>query len=435
MADLNNEIKKNSDKTDNEQGCPENQALSREFAALIEEKKQAVMPSKVIEVPPSDLLDSPDWHKHSHEAPPGLPGEYLKQGPRPHTPSDADVVAALNKISATEIKDELDQLSGNKDMIVGGKAQRLEGRSTLGSEYKTALDFYKDKFEKLGYTVALDTYTRRGQNYYNLRAMKLGTSQSNEIVMYGAHIDSTAGWPWYKENKAPGANDDGSGVVALSQIAKAIKDLPLDRTVVFSLFSGEEQGLWGSRAMAELYRQAELGTLKPNDANATLPGGRPKIVGMYQIDMIGYNPSNSKTIESHDTTSHKPSQALTEIMARQQQRYNIDLKVYGAHNEELTERSDHYPFYANGIPAVLITEPYDTADQHNPNYHSTNDTVATMNIPYMVNVTKLMAASGIELAGMKGALGAKGTTADQAQQRMSLQNRIMWDCNKTPVRR
>lgn len=428
MADLENEAKKNTEKSE-DKDCKGNDALSQEFAALIEAKKQVVMPSKVIEVPASDLLDSPDWHKHTHEPPQGLPGEFIKQGPRPHTPSDSDVVAALNKISGSEMKDELDQLSGNTDMLVGGRTHRLEGRSTLGTDYKVALDFYKDKFEKLGYTVSLDTYTRRGQNYYNLRAMKLGTSQSNEIVMYGAHIDSTAGWPWYKENKAPGANDDGSGVVALSQIAKAIKDLPLDRSVVFSLFSGEEQGLWGSRAMAELYRQAQVGN--PNDAAQS----KPKIVGMYQIDMIGYNPKNSKAIESHDTTSHKPSQALTEIMARNQQRYGIDLKVYGAHNEELTERSDHYPFYANGIPAVLITEPYDTAEEHNPNYHSTNDVVSSMNIPYMVNVTKLMAASGIELAGMKGSLGAKGTVKDQAQQLMSPQNRITWDCPKTPLRR
>lgn len=432
MADLDNEVKKNDDKAESKD-CQGSQALSKEFAELIEAKKQAVMPSKVIEVPASDLLDSPDWHSHSHTPPQGLPGEYIKQRPQPHSPSDADVVAALNKINATEIKEELDQISGNTDITVGGRTHRLEGRSTLGPDYKVALDFYKEKFEKLGYTVSMDTYTRRGQNYYNLRAMKLGTSQSNEIVMYGAHIDSTAGWPWYKENKAPGANDDGSGVVALSQIAKAIKDLPLDRSVVFSLFSGEEQGLWGSRAMAELYRQAQV--VNPTDSTAAGAQATPKIVGMYQIDMIGYNPKNSKTVESHDTTSHKPSHALTEIMARNQQRYNIDLKVYGAHNEELTERSDHYPFYANGIPAVLVTEPYDTAEVQNPNYHSTNDTVSSMNIPYMTNVTKLMAASGIELAGMKGALGAKSSVADQAQQRMSPQNRIMWDCNKVPARR
>jgi Zn-dependent M28 family amino/carboxypeptidase len=76
--------------------------------------------------------------------------------------------------------------------------------------------------------------------------------------------------------------------------------------------------------------------------------------------------------------------------------------VYGAHNEELTNRSDHYPFYKNGSPAVLVIEPYDTAgDNFNPNYHSTNDTIDKVNLPYMTNVTKLVLAAGVEMAGLR----------------------------------
>ncbi len=367
-------------------------------------KAATMKPAKVIEVPKSDELDSPDWHKHV-EHPRGLPGEYMPVVSPRMTP-DARVLAALNKIDQAEMKQRIEELSGNREVVINGKKTTLESRSTYGTGYEQGLQYFKEKFEKEGYAVTIDDYTRNGETYHNLRAMKLGQSKPNEIVMYGAHIDSTAGYPWDYEPKAPGADDDGSGAVALSEIAHAIKDLPLDRTVVFSMFSGEEEGLWGSRAMAELYKQSQKSVSEDLEKTGVdLRDGKDglgKIVAMYQMDMIGYA-KDSNTIESHDTTSDAPSHKLTEVLAQAQQCYNLDLKVYGAHNEGLTNRSDHYPFLRNGIPAVLVIEPYDSTDNFNPNYHSTQDTVDKINFPYLVNVTKLLTAAGVDLAGLRPA--------------------------------
>lgn len=400
---------------------------------LAADRLKEIIPSKTIEVPASEELDSPDWHKHDHEPKKGLPGEYLTRT-APRTPADSRVLAAFAKINPDEIKRSLEEISGEREVTINGKTVKLESRSTYDEGYKLALDYFKEKFEKEGYVVTLDTYTRRGKPYYNLRATKVGNQNPNEIVMYGAHIDSTAGYPWGHESKAPGANDDGSGSVALWQIARAMKDLPLDKTVVFSLFSGEEQGLWGSRAMAEVYKQAQegvkrdlqAGKLSPQEANEKAP----KVIAMYQLDMIGYAP-DSNTVESHDTTDDKAAHELTEVLADVQRQYNIDLKVYGAHNEELTNRSDHYPFYRNGIPAVLLTEPYDTAKEPNPAYHSRNDRVNLVNIPYMANVSKLALAAGVELAGLKNAAprNKRASSADtiksQVLEMMPLHARIV----------
>lgn len=374
-------------------------------AQAVEAKATALPQAKVIEVPPSEELDSADWHRHDHRPKKDLPGEYVGTISRRVAP-DQRVTAALDQIRGDEMKRSLEEISGAREVMIDGKPVKIESRSTYEKGTELALKYFKDKFEKEGYTVVLDTYTRRGQSYQNLRAIKPGKNKADEVVMFGAHIDSTAGYPWSGEKKAPGANDDGSGAVALVQIAKAMKDLPLDRTVVFSLFSGEEQGLWGSRAMAELYKQSQANTAENLNAGKD---GLGKIVGMYQLDMIGYAPGGT-TVESHDTTSDKACHALTELLAAKQKQYNIDLKVYGAHNEELTNRSDHYPFYRNGIPAVLITEPYDTAEVPNPDYHSTRDTVDKVNIPYMVDVSKLATAAGVELAGLR--MSAAGRELD-----------------------
>lgn len=360
----------------------------------------------VIEVPPLDELDTPEWHEKQHERKTGLPGEYLP-AVTPRVPPDARVEAALTQINGNTMKQRLEEISGKREVLINGQKTTIDSRSTYGDGYKLALEYFKEKFEKEGYTVILDKYTRWGDPYYNLRAIKVGQTKPDEIVMFGAHIDSTAGNPWQYEPKAPGADDDGSGAVGVAEIAHAIKDLPLDRTVVFSLFSGEEEGLWGSRAMAELYKQHQNTTGRGKE-------GLGKLIGMYQMDMIGYS-QNSKTIESHDTTSNQAAHKLTANLAEQQQRYGIDLKVYGAHNEQLTNRSDHYPFMRIGVPAVLVIEPYDTAPDLNPNYHSTNDTVDKVDVPYMANVAKIVAAAGVELAGLRTAPGSKTQTDNTAQ--------------------
>lgn len=389
------------------EGAPISGGLPGLSIDLDQAKAAALKPFKPIEVPASEELDSQSWHRPLAYKK-GVPGEYML-AVTARTAPDARVIAALDRIKADDIKLRLDQISGNKEVVINGKPTTLESRSTYGSGYEQGLSYFKEKFEKDGYKVIIDDYTQHGETFHNLRAIKVGNSKPNEIVMYGAHIDSTAGESYSDEPKAPGADDDGSGSVALSEIAHAIKDLPLDRTVVFSLFSGEEQGLWGSRAMAEQYKQSPQ---------------QGKIIAMYQMDMIGYAP-DSNTVESHDTSTKAGPHALTESLSAAQQKYNLDLKVYAAHNDELNNRSDHYNFLRNGIPAILISEPYDTAQNPNPTYHSVNDTVDKMNIPYLTNVSKMAAAAGVELAGLQSQKAKTGSAVDNLVPLQPIQNRVL----------
>lgn len=378
----------------------ENNVVALPNLSIEAAKADAGKAFKSVDVPDDPVFDSKDWFNHDHKK--GLPGEFPKLNN--HLGPDPIVANVLKNIDENDMKKNLEELSGAADTVIGGKSTKIETRSTYGG-YEQGLQFFKEKFEKDGYTVTLDPYTRRGQTYYNLRATKLGTSKPDEAVMFGAHIDSTAGWPWAKEAKAPGADDDGSGSVAVQAIAHAMKDVKTDRTVVFSLFSGEEQGLWGSRAMAEQYK-----------------AGPTKLVAMYQMDMVGYAP-DSKTMESHDSTSDPKQHALTDLLAAKQQQYNIDLKVYGAHNDELGNRSDHYPFNNNGIPAVLISEPYDTAKTENPTYHSTRDTAEKVNYQFLANVARVTAAAGLDLAGVSSNQN-KLSAKDNVIQMMPLRTRI-----------
>jgi len=107
-----------------------------------------------------------------------------------------------------------------------------------------------------------------------------GASKPDELVMIGAHFDSWIG--------GTGATDNGTGSSVMIEVMRILKtlDLKLDRTVRLGLWSGEEQGIYGSRAyVKETFADPATMQLKP--AHAKLSGyfnhdnGSGKIRGVY----------------------------------------------------------------------------------------------------------------------------------------------------------
>src|SRR5439155_25065899 len=109
----------------------------------------------------------------------------------------------------------------------------------------------------------------------------------------GAHLDSTAGRTSSAEPVAPGADDDASGTVALMELAKALKGLPLTCTVRLVHFTGEEQGLYGSYVHSDVVAKA-----------------KPDLVAMIQMDMIGYCAKPGNRLDIHDGADRNGSHSL-----------------------------------------------------------------------------------------------------------------------------
>src|SRR5207253_1467130 len=83
---------------------------------------------------------------------------------------------------------------------------------------------------------------------YNTVGEIPGTDKPQEVVLLGAHLDS-----W---DLGTGSTDNGTGATAVLEAARLLKiaGVPLKRTVRFVLFSGEEEGLFGSRAYVEAHK-------------------------------------------------------------------------------------------------------------------------------------------------------------------------------------
>jgi carboxypeptidase Q len=137
--------------------------------------------------------------------------------------------------------------------------------------------------KKVPVTVRLDLKVKdsgKDEMAHNIIGEIPGSSKPDEVVMIGAHFDS-----WHT---GTGATDNGAGSAAMMEVMRILKasKVPLKRTVRIGLWSGEEQGLYGSKAyVAKHFADPKTMKTTPEyekfDAYLNLDNGSGKIRGVY----------------------------------------------------------------------------------------------------------------------------------------------------------
>ena len=211
-----------------------------------------------------------------------------------------------------------------------------------------------------------------------------GTTLPDEIVVLGAHQDSINGSG--ATNRAPGADDDASGVAALSEVIRVAlaRGYRPQRTVKFMAYAAEEVGLRGSADIAQQFRNADR-----------------NVAGVLQLDMTNYKGSPAQDIV---LITDRTDAGQNGFLAFLIQTYLPGLAQstsqcgYGC--------SDHASWYARGYPASFPFESLIGDD--NPNIHTANDTLAASggDARHALKFAKLAAAYMAELA--KGSLAGAG---------------------------
>jgi Zn-dependent M28 family amino/carboxypeptidase len=232
-----------------------------------------------------------------------------------------------------------------------------------------------------GYDVQRLEYDVRSQKVANIEASKKGISQSDEIVVIGAHYDSVEG--------SPGADDNGSGVAALLAIARAVAADHFARTVRFVGFVNEEPPYFWHDAMGSLVY-----------ARACKARG-DKIVEMLSLETLGYfsddedsqrypfplgafYPSEGNFIAFVGNTSSRASVRAAVGAFRNAARVPSEGGVYPGFLPGIGW-SDQWAFWQVGYPGIMIT---DTAPFRNPNYHTRNDLPQTMDFDRFAKVVE-----------------------------------------------
>ncbi len=246
---------------------------------------------------------------------------------------------------------------------IASREHNLWNRQAL----EEAAGYIERTLSGIGYAVGAQRIETELGEVRNLEVEVPGGARGNEIVLVGAHYDSVLG--------AVGANDNGSGVGAMLELARLLKEAKPARTLRFVAFVNEEPPFYRGDEMGSRYyarRSKEWGE---------------NIVAMFSLETIGYYseeprsqrypfplnffyPSTGNFIAF---VSNLRSRALLhEVIASF--RRHAEFPSEGAAAPAFlpgVDWSDHWSFWKEGYPALMVT---DTALYRYPWYHTVHDT-------------------------------------------------------------
>jgi hypothetical protein len=262
---------------------------------------------------------------------------------------------------------------------------------------------------KITFNIDADYQTVRTQLTQNVVAIVDGSDPQlkNTYVAFGAHYDHVG----YAEGEVVGAgsearrlgargrvtpgkeddriwngaDDDGSGTVALMALARAFAEGPHPkRSLLFVWHAGEEAGLLGSRYYADY-------PTVPIDG----------IVTQLNIDMIGRNrddkPSEANTVylvgsDRISTELHNLNRAANSAMPKP---LTLNYEFNDpSDTEQLYTRSDHYSYAAKGVPIIFFTTGL------HPDYHANTDEVSKIEFDKLAHITQLVYETGVRVANL-----------------------------------
>ncbi len=276
---------------------------------------------------------------------------------------------------------------------IGGHIAAIEGpRHGLGSaaekaELNEVATYIDDQLSGFGLDVQDDPVTYAGETFPNVIGTLPGAVCPDTSFIVGAHYDTV--------NFSPGADDNASGIAAVLGIAEALSVQSFQPSLEFVGFSFEEDGLIGSRQMADQAAAA----------------GRD-IAGVLALDMIGYTcdePGCQAYPSGHPVPPDAPdvgnfisvigdstSEVLLQTFLGASSSAVPGLPLLGvsglgecqepeppAYCVWLGLYSDQRPFWDRGFQALLVT---DTAGYRNPYYHQPSDTLGTLNLDFAADV-------------------------------------------------
>lgn len=217
----------------------------------------------------------------------------------------------------------------------------------------------------------------------------IGNGNGTETVILGAHLDSIASGG-VETARAPGADDDASGVAGLTEIIRAMMatNYVPKRNVRFIAYAAEEVGLWGSQAIVNQQ-----------------PGRRDKVVGVMQLDMTAFQGDSTDIWIYTDFTNAAQNQFVANLVGAYLPSYTVgyDACGYGC--------SDHASWHNKGF---ITSFPFEASDNsYNFQIHTPNDTVATFGgtANHALKFTRLAAAWMVELASDATPAQAKAAPA------------------------
>lgn len=274
--------------------------------------------------------------------------------------------------------------------VAEGQLPRLVTVTMLGSQHRKIVDFLRSGKE-VQLTIDIDVAFRKGPiPLYNVIAELPGSEKPDELVIVGGHLDSWDG--------ATGATDNGTGVCTTLEAARILTAAGAKpkRTIRFMLWTGEEQGMLGSRA----YVKAHPGELPKISAVMVHDGGTNYVSGIQALESMV--PSLEKAL---GPLFHLDEELTFRIREGGAQRFGTG--------------SDHDSYLTAGVPGFHWLQAgranyafghhtqNDTLDLVIPEYQRHSSMVVAIGALGIANLPELLPRTGLRAVPRRKSLGAR----------------------------
>jgi Zn-dependent M28 family amino/carboxypeptidase len=315
--------------------------------------------------------------------PGSAPASPSGSGPAFHQPVPAQFRAALSQMRASNIQTTIDKL------VSFGTRQTLSSQTDPNRGIGAARDYIFHTLQ--GYAAASggrmtvqeqpfiqpaskdpDARMPHATQLTNIVATLNGDQPQSvkRVYVVSGHYDSRCTGPIDAKCDAPGADDDGSGVAAMMEMARVMATQHFDATIKFITVPGEEEDLYGSAHFAKVAKQQHMNIegMLNNDiiGSDTGPNGEkaPFTIRLFSEGIpTVLNSDNESNLQNVGGESDSPARELARYVSEV-----ADNSATGMHVEQVFRRDrylrggDQISFLQNGYPAVRFTEPIENFD-------------------------------------------------------------------------
>lgn len=296
------------------------------------------------------------------------------------SPTSTGSVALAGQVRSNDLVSLMRKLTGEAAVVTIRKPAFITTRHTAsGKPLRLAQDFACAQFAAAGLPVEMRGWSRGGYTNRNVLATQTGLSRPQEFVWFTAHLDVRN-----LDARVPGADDNASGCAAVILAARVLSQQRFARSIRYVLFTGEEQGGLGSAVEAGRARRAG-----------------EQIVAVLNADMIAWDRRGEPVLRLVTRTNTSPDfpadLRLAAVVTNAIQASGLSGELVPVLTLTGNEASDHASFWAEGYPALLVTEDF-VRDGHFY-YHTPKDDLARVNWKYLFAAVRALVGSVAELAG------------------------------------